>query len=225
MQALEEDLLLMAAKVEAMVSASIDALSDRNLKLAEEAIVLEPEIDRLEMRLDKRCITILARFKPVASDLRLVTAALKAVIYLERIADLAEHIGRGILELGTTRFPAVEQQLIHVGRIVNAMVRDVLDAFVNRDAALAADVVRRDRQADIAYAQCYPQVMTAMMQRPDRLEQLIVLQSIAASFERIGDHATNIGEIVAFLIDGRNGRALRDRGSSSGLFVVASPKS
>jgi phosphate transport system protein len=215
----------MGAKVEEMLAAGLLALKSNDKALATRCASLEPQVDRLELELDRRCITILARWQPVASDLRFITSVLKMVTQLERIADHSEAICQRTLDLEQPAPPELRRLFIHMAEHVEDMVRDALDSFSTRHVDGAQDVIARDRTLDAYYAQCFPQLMRMMTADPVFITDAIRLQSIGKSLERIGDQATNIAELVVFMVRGkqlRHSPELRDAGAASGAFPVTS---
>ena len=197
----------MGARVEHMLRGSVRALIDRDRALALHVIDLDRRIDELELEIDARCLRILARWNPVASDLRFVTTALKLVTHIERIGDLAESVSRHALELlKDERAITIGPVLMKLAQAATELVRDALDAFVARDTRGAEATVERDRGVDAYYAQFFPELLQLMMAEPTRVSSLTRLQAIGKSFERIGDEATNIAEMVPFMVEGTNVR-------------------
>lgn len=204
--AIRELLLLMGAKVEDMVAGAVRAFGERDSRLAQRVIARDRHIDRLEVEIDERCLRVLARWKPVASDLRFVTGVLKLVTNLERVGDLAETICRRTLELHQDPPMAPIDALARLASTAPAMLREALDALVTGDAERAVAVIGRDHALDTTYAQCFPELMCLMVDSADNVERATRLQSIAKSLERIGDHATNIAEVVVFMANGSDVR-------------------
>lgn len=203
LETLRERLLLMGAKAEEMLRRSVEVLRSRDPYAAERARLLERQIDALELELDQRCLTILARWKPVASDLRLITTALKVVTQIERIGDHAETIARRSVELEQ---PTPESLRVVYGRMaehVTSMVSDALDAFSTADVRRARVVIMQDEELDACYAQCFPHFLQMMTQGKAQIDDAIRHQAIAAALERVGDQATNLAEMVLFLVQGR----------------------
>lgn len=207
LELIRERLLLMGAKVEDMIAASLRAHRDRDALLARRTIRADEDVDRLEVELDERCSRALARWKPVASDLRLITTALKLVNKLERMGDLAESICRRVVELESlvVATPTECRDLLSgMGRDIVDMVRDALDAFAKRDSVRAAQVIDRDQFVDASYARCFPELLNLMMRDADAVPVAAALSSIAKALERIGDEATNVAELVLFMEHGQH---------------------
>lgn len=205
---LREQLLMMGAKVEEMIARSVEALVERNSELARRMIELDHQVNRLEVDTDGLCLRILARRQPVASDLRFITIAMKMVTDLERIGDLGVNICERAVELNDEPPLKPYVDLPRMAEVVRAMIREALDAFVNRDAERAQSVVERDRTVDAYYAQIFRELLTYMMEDPRSIYRATRVQSIAKYLERIGDHATNLAEMVVFMVKGKDIRHL-----------------
>ncbi len=208
---LREQLLLMGACVEEMIAGALRALVERDSDLAARMIEKDQEVDRLEVETDDLCLHILARRQPLASDLRFLTTALKLVTDLERIGDLAVNICERVLELN--REPALKPylDLPKMADAASRMVRQALDAFVERDPARAEAVLGQDAEVDAYYAQIFRELLTYMMEDPRAIYRATRVQSIAKYLERIGDHATNLAEMVVFMVKAKDIRHLSSR--------------
>jgi len=206
--ALRDQVLLMSATVEKMLTGSIQAFQAKSVDQARAALELDNQIDQLELDIDNACLHILARRQPVASDLRFITTALKAVTDLERIGDLASNICERVIELGSTDPPAGAAQIQEMADIARAMLRDGLDAFVARDAARAEGIRERDNRVDQLYADMFPLMIQHMSARPEQCDAVMRVLSIAKYLERIADHATNLAEMVIFMVEGEDVRHL-----------------
>ena len=201
---LRESLLLMGAKVEDIIAGSIRALIDRDSTLAEQMIAADRKINQLEMEVDELCMQVLARRQPVASDLRFLTTAMKLVTDLERIGDLGVNISERVLELNGEAPLKPYVDMPNMAREVQEMLHEGLDAFVAADVERAQRVILRDRTVDAYYTQIFRELLTYMMEDPRNIFRATRLQSIAKYLERIGDHATNVGELVVFMVKGKD---------------------
>jgi phosphate transport system protein len=201
---LREQLLLMGAKVEEIIRGSIRALIERETPLAEEMIAFDKKIDQLELEIDELCMQILARRQPVASDLRFITMALKLVTDLERIGDLGVNMSERVVELNAEPPLKPYVDIPNMAREVQEMLHEALDAFVAADADRAQRVIVRDRNIDAYYTQIFRELLTYMMEDPRNIFRASRLQSIAKYLERIGDHVTNLGEMVVFMVKGKD---------------------
>lgn len=205
---LRDQLLLMGAKVEEMIASSVKALVERDSDLARRLMEFDSEINRLEVETDDLCLRILARRQPVASDLRFITIAMKMVTDLERIGDLGVSICERVVELNIEPTLKPYLDLPRMAEIVQGMVREALDAFVNRDAERAQQVLERDRTVDLYYGQIFRELLTYMMEDVRNIYRATRVQSIAKYLERVGDHATNLAEMVVFMVKGKDIRHL-----------------
>jgi phosphate transport system protein len=208
---LREQLLLMGSHVEIAIGNSIKALMTHDTALAERTITADKIVDRMEVNLDDLCLQILARRQPVASDLRFITLVLKVVTDLERIADLGVNICERVVELNTEPQLKPYVDLPHMGHEVQSMLREVLDAFVARNASVARQIIERDAVVDALYAQVFRELLTFMMEGPHNVYRATRLQSIAKYLERMADHTTNLAQMVIFMVDGQDVRHLTSR--------------
>jgi phosphate transport system protein len=197
-----ERVLLMGARVEEMMTASRKAFAERDGDLARQIIRSDSQIDTLEVEIDELCLQVLARRQPVASDLRFITATLKLVTDLERIGDLCVNMCERVAELSEDGTYPTQGPLPRIGEAAQAMLHDALDAFVAGDATKAEQVVERDNVVDAYYAQLFPELVAHMMSDPTVVFRSTRMLSIGKYIERIADHATNIGELVVFMVRG-----------------------
>lgn len=203
-----ERLLRMAGRVEEMIGNSVRALGERDAALARATIECDHKVNKAEVETDELCLRILARRQPMASDLRFLTLALKMVTDLERIGDLAVNICERAIDLQSE--PRLEgfDTLVRMADVVQSMVRDAIDAFVRNDAELAQRVIDRDDEVDELYHVYFRDVLAVMVGGSSHVERGIHIQSVAKWLERIGDHATNLAELVIFMVKGKDVRHL-----------------
>ena len=204
LRTLRDELLLMGAKVEEMIAGAILALVTRDSDLARSKIEADREIDGLEISIDEHCLRILARRQPVASDLRFITMSLKIVTDLERIGDLGVNICERAIDLNTEQPLKPYIDIPKMAELVQAMIRDALDAFVEKKADLAQAILERDRIVDNYYSQIFRELLTYMLEDPRSIRTGIKIQAIAKYLERIGDHAANLAEMVIFMVKGKD---------------------
>jgi len=197
---LRERLLLMAGRVETMISAAIRALVERDPALARETIASDAKVNRDEIELDAMCRSVLARRQPVASDLRFITQAFKMVTDLERIGDLAVNIAERAIDLAAEPELKPYQDIPRMATLVQTMIRDAIDAFVSANAERAKAVIARDDEVDALYTRVFRDVLAIMLRDPGTVERGIHVQSVAKWLERIADHTTNLAEQVIFLV-------------------------
>jgi phosphate transport system protein len=203
---LRESVLLMGAKTEEILGRGMQALADRDVPEAERLIGLDQQIDELEVQIDDLALMILARRQPVASDLRLIAAVLKIVTDLERVGDLGVNICERVIELAKMPTLPGQADVCELGRLVGQMLHDALDAFVRADPVLARDVLERDREIDSRFARIFEAFVARMMEDPQNVDRATRLQSLARYLERIADHATNVAEMVVFMVKGKDVR-------------------
>ncbi len=208
LERLREQILLMGAKVEEMIAQSVRALVERDSLLAQRMIEFDHQINRLEVETDELCLNILARRQPVASDLRFLTIALKLVTDLERIGDLGVNICERVIEINSEPPLKPYLDVPKMAEAAQGMVHDALDAFVAGDAERAQQVIEKDQVVDAYYVQIFRELLTYMMEDARNIYRATRVQSIAKHLERIGDHATNLAEMVVFMVKGKDIRHL-----------------
>jgi len=204
LNSLREQLLLMGAKVEELIANAMKALVERDSELARRTIEFDHQIDALEVAIDDRCLRVLAKRQPVASDLRFITIVMKIVTDLERIGDLGVNICERSIELNAEPSLKPYNDLSKMAEVVQSMIREVLDAFVARNAVRADAVLERDHVVNAFYGQVFRELLTYMMEDSNAIQRAIRIQSIAKYLERIGDHATNLAEMVIFMARGKD---------------------
>jgi phosphate transport system protein len=208
LEKLRELLLLMGARVEEMLTRSMRSFEQNDAQSARATIGMDSSVDQLELQIDELCLHILARRQPVASDLRFITTTLKLVTDLERIGDLCVNISERVVEFAAESQPKGITPIPKIAEAAHNMLHDALDAFVARDAARAEDVMTRDKAVDAYYAQLFPDLIARMMADPQVVFRSTRLLSVGKYLERIADHATNIAEMVVFMVRGQDVRHL-----------------
>lgn len=201
---IREQLLLMGAKVEEMLTASMRALIERDTDLAQRTLITDRQINKIEVETDELCLRVLARRQPVASDLRFLTIALKLVTDLERMGDLGVNICERVIELNEEPPLKPYVDVVNMAEAAQAMLREALDAFVASDVVRAEGVIGRDGAVDAYYESIFRDLLTYMMENPRNIYRATRVQSIAKYIERIADHATNIAEMVVFMVRGKD---------------------
>jgi phosphate transport system protein len=205
LEEVRDGLLRMAGVVEQMIVDSVRAALTQDRVLARETIERDAIVNRLEVASDEHCLLILARRQPMAGDLRFVTLALKMVTDLERIGDLAVNIAERAIDLADhSQQPWPWDKIESLARLVRTMIRDAIQAFVDRDPAKAHEVIARDEQADELYWTVFRSALEVMRKVPDSVHDGVHFQSIAKFLERMGDHSTNLAEQVIFMIKGKD---------------------
>jgi phosphate transport system protein len=198
----------MGGLVEKQISAATEALVQRDDALARRTIEGDHAVNRLDVEIDEMCLRLLALHQPAARDLRLVTTALKITTDMERIGDMAVNMCERALELNQE--PPLKP-FVDIPRMVDialGMLRESLNAFVREDVDLALKVCRDDDQIDALTHQVFRELLSYMMEDPHAITRGIRLMFVAKYVERIADHATNIGEMVVFMVKGKSIRHL-----------------
>lgn len=203
-----ENLLRMAGLVEQMIADSTRALLENDKELARKTIDADHRVNRLEVGTDEACLLILAKRQPMASDLRFITLAMKMVTDLERIGDLGVNISERALALDDGPSASTSEKIQRMATIVQAMVRDAIDAFVAKDVPKAEEIFTRDEEVDNLYRECSEEFQKEMFRHPTFVERGIHLQAVVKFLERIGDHANNLAELAVFLVKGKDIRHL-----------------
>ncbi|HXG03667.1 MAG TPA: phosphate signaling complex protein PhoU [Candidatus Binatia bacterium] len=203
LEALKQTLLAMGALVEDQIRLAMQALVERDEGLARRVIERDREVNAYDVGIDETCVELLALHQPAAGDLRFLTTAMKIVTDLERIGDQAVNIAQRALELSPEPPLKPYIDLPRMAARAQDMVRESLDAFVARDAALARAVCARDSEVDALKEQVFRELLTYMMADPTTIPRAIRLILISRFLERVADHATNIAEMVVYLVEGR----------------------
>ena len=198
---LHKEILKMGSLAEEAIFKSVEALKNRDKSGAQEVINTDNRIDELELSIDERCIDLIARYQPMAGDLRFITTGMKLNAELERIADLAVDISQRVLELVDKPMLKPLTDIPKLSVVAQNMVRDAIDAFVKRDIDLAKEVVLSDSQADKLRNLVQEELVNDYMVRdPKTANRAVPLLLIARHLERICDHATNIAEDVIYMV-------------------------
>ena len=200
---LTRKILEMGGLVEQQIAQAIQALVDRDVEQANRVIEHDDQIDLMEEEIDQYAIRLLATRQPMAVDLRLITMAMKISNDLERMGDYATNIAKRCERLA--KEPPVKPlyTIPRMAQISQAMVKDVLDAYVERDTDKAIAVWRRDDEVDDMFTSLFRELLTYMMEDAHNISQCIDLIFVAKNLERIGDHATNIAEKIHYIIHGQ----------------------
>ena len=200
---LKKELLRMGGRVEAIIQKSVEALKRRDATLAEEVLEDDKAIDRMEIDVEERCVSLLALRQPMAVDLRFITSALKISNDLERVGDHAVNIAGSAIRLAAS--PSLKP-LVDIPRMADlaaGMLREALDAFVRRDAATARRLVRRDDEVDDLNRQLFRELVSFMIEDPTTVTRAMELVLVARNLERVADLATNVAEEVVYIAEAR----------------------
>ena len=203
---LRDKILLMGGYVEEAIAQAMEALRDRDADKARKVISRDKLINTLELEIDELCVELLALRQPACSDLRLIITGLKISTDLERMGDLVVNLCERVIEL--SREPLLKPliDLPHMANIAMGMVREALDAYVKNDAEAARAVCKRDDEVDSLDSQIVRELLTYMMEKPGTITRGLGLIMVTRYLERIADHATNISEMVIFLVKGKDVR-------------------
>lgn len=203
LQQLKGKILKMGSLVEDAIRDSIQALVERDNALAKKVIDNDSVINTLDVEIDEECIRLLALRQPKAGDLRFITTAMKVTTDLERMGDLAEDICERAIEISEEPPLKPYIDIPRMAEIAQGMLIDILDAFVRKDTARAYDVIRRDDEVDNLTVQIFNELVFFMIQDPRAVSRAVKITYIAKYLERIADHATNIAEMVIYLVEGK----------------------
>jgi len=198
---LKENLLKMATLVEEAINNAVQSLVKRDSELAKKTFDGEDRINKLEIAIEDMCLKLLALRQPMATDLRFITSAMKIVTDLERIGDQAVNIAERVILLNEEPQLKPYIDIPKMAEIAQSMVKDVLDAFVNKNSTLARSVCERDDLVDGLNDQVFRELLTYMISDPKTITTAAHLMIVSRSLERIADHATNIAEDVIFMVD------------------------
>jgi phosphate transport system protein len=200
---IQEDMLVLAGMVERAIDRSITALKGRDTELARVVIVEDMDINRKRYETEEKCLELLATQQPMARDLRTIVAVLHIIVDLERMGDHAEGIAKIAIMLADE---APLKPYIDIPRMAEAaqkMLKDSLDSFVARDADLAISVCTADDFVDNLNQQIFNELLVYMLKDPKNISRAVRLTYITKYLERIADHATNIAEMVVFMVKGK----------------------
>jgi phosphate transport system protein len=206
---LREEILYMGGLVEDQIQKAVKTLVDRDSELALVIIERDHEVNRLDVEIDDICIKLLALHQPAGRDLRFITTGLKITTDLERIGDMAVNICERALELNLEPQLKAYIDIPRMARISQSMIRESLDAFVREDTDLALKVCKDDSEVDELNAQIFRETLTFMIENVQTISRATKISSVSKYLERIADHATNIAEMVIFMVKGKSIRHMK----------------
>jgi phosphate transport system protein len=223
----DEDLIQIQARVsemgglcEELLSKALQSVQTRDAGLAREVIERDAALDALEAVLEEQVVKVIATRQPVASDLRVLIAAMKIASTLERIGDLAKNIAKRAIPLSSARPVKLTASIVRMGKQTLAQLSDVLNAHASRDVDLAVQIWNQDVEIDEMYNAIFREVVTYMVEDSRLIGQGAQLMFIAKNLERIGDHATLISEMVHYIVTGRPLGDDRPKGEPTGADFV-----
>lgn len=220
LKALDSMIAEMGGLAEAQLAAAIDVLVKRDSEGAEKVVAGDERIDRLEHEIDERAIRLVALRQPMAEDLRAVVAALKTSSVLERIGDYAKNIAKRTVALSQAPPVGPARSIARMGSLAQRMIKNVLDAYVARDAQKAEDVRQSDKDVDAMHTSLFRELLTYMMEDARSIGSCTHLLFVAKNIERIGDHATGIAENVIYLVSGDTVQRKRPKQDASSFTVL-----
>lgn len=200
---LQDEVLVLGSMVEKAIYRSMEALKNRDLELAKQVVNDDSEIDRKRFDIEEKCIELIVTQQPVASDLRIIVAILNIIIDLERIGDHAEGVAKIATMIG--KEPPLKPliDLPRMAQKTGEMLRQSLDAFINRDADAARKIVTEDDEIDALYDQVFRELLTFMAEDPRTITRATRLIWVAHNLERSADRVTNVCERVVFVLTGK----------------------
>jgi phosphate transport system protein len=202
MRRLEQDLLKMGSVVEQMVHKSVEALVTRNVRLADEAVAMDDIADQYNIDIENRCLKLLALQQPMARDLRTIAAAMKIITDIERAGDYAVDIAKVARDLSDKPLFKPMVDIPRMADLVKKMIRETLEAFVNRDLDLIQHMIQDDDAVDHLNRSLFDELLSYMEKDPSIVRQAVPLVLITRYLERIADHMTNVGERVYYMETG-----------------------
>jgi len=197
-------LLTMSGEAEAALGLAVEALLERDAARAQRVIDSDRVIDLMEVELEEQCLSLLALQQPMARDLRTLVSALKIATDLERVGDHAVNIAQSAVRLTQSRPIAPEPEIVEMARLSREMLSDALEAFIRGDAQAGRDVCMRDDKVDALHRSVFRILLTHMMEDPHVIGAGMELFLVSRNLERVADLATNIGEDVVFLVEGKS---------------------
>ncbi len=203
LEQLSGDVARMGGLAEHMAASALDAVVRRDTAMAETVIARDVEVDELQRELERNVIRLLALRQPLARDLRHALAAMKISVHLERVGDLAKNIAKRTLALNEAEPLALMRSVDRMGRAVLSNLHQVLDAYSRQEADRALEVWRRDDEVDELYNALSQELLASMVDDPALIGPCAHMLFVAKNVERIGDHATNVAEVVYFEVTGQ----------------------
>ena len=200
---LKEEILKMGRLLEEQIYKAVKSLVGKDIELAKEVIARDDIIDAMTLEIENKCLQLIALKQPMARDLRFIGTALRIIVDMERMADHAEDICEITIRLHDQKYIKPLIDIPRMSEIAEEMVRIALKAYVDGDVNLAMSLVEMERHSDNLYEQVYRDLLLYMMQDAHNIPQASDLLLVAGHLERIADHATNLGEMVVYNVEGR----------------------
>jgi len=212
LRALRDRLLAMGGLVEKAIDSSVRAMIERDVDLAEEVKTKDREVNRMEVEIDGACRRVLALRQPAASDLRFITTALKIVVDLERMGDLAVNVAERAIDLQKAPPLGPMHDFARIADLAEDQLKRALDAFVTGDVVKAEEVMGSDDLVDALYIKIFNDMVLVMMEDPKNIRRATSVMFAAKHLERFADHAVNVAEMVIFMVRGQDVRHPKSRG-------------
>jgi len=206
---LHQNLIKMGSLVEESIERTIIALKKQDVEMAREIFKDDDIIDEMERSIERKCMNLIARQQPLAKDLRVISTALKIITDMERIADHSSDIAEITIRMAKEKYIKPLIDVPKMAKLAKDMVNKAIDAYVRLDLELALSVCRSDDAVDELFYKIVLELINLMKNDPKSIEQAIDFMFIAKYLERMADHATNIGEWVAFVITGEHAHLSR----------------
>jgi len=200
---LKEDILRMGRLLQEQIYKSNQSLIEKNLELAREVLEKDDVLDKMELDIEKRCLCLIALKQPLAKDLRFIGTALRIIVDIERMGDHAEDIAEIAIDLHDQTYMKPLIDIPKMAQIAEDMVKIAMKAFIDGDVSLAMSLVAMEKQVDALYDEVFRELLSYMMRDQGNIPQATSLLLVAGHLERIADHATNLGEMVIYVVEGR----------------------
>ncbi|MCK6443258.1 phosphate signaling complex protein PhoU [Elstera cyanobacteriorum] len=220
LRGLHKSIMQMGGLVEAQIAQSLQAMNKRDSQLASAVVANDGQVDALHHEIDEQVVRMLALRQPMASDLRTVVASLRIATDLERIGDYAANIAKRTLALNVSPTVKPAAGVLRMGKIVQSIVNDVLDAYADRNADRAAAIRERDTEVDELYTSLFRELLTYMMEDPRNITACTHVLFMSKNLERMGDHATNIAETIYYIVRGKVPAEERAKGDLSSVTAM-----
>jgi len=200
---LKDDILKMGSLLQEQIYKSNRSLTEKNMALAREVIAKDDLLDQMELDIEKKCLYLIALKQPLAKDLRFIGTALRIIVDIERMGDHAEDIAEIAIDLYEQTYMKPLIDIPKMARIAQDMVVTAMKAFIDGDVAVAMSLVAMEQQVEALYNEVFRELLSYMMRDQGNIPQATSLLLVAGHLERIADHATNLGEMVIYMVEGR----------------------
>jgi len=203
LEKIKQDVLKMGRLLEEQVFKATKSLVDKSIELAREVILNEDLIDGMEFDIEKKALGLIALKQPMAKDLRLIASILRMIVDIERMADHAEDIAQITIQLYDETYMKPLIDIPRMANVAREMIESALQAFIEENPQKSNSLVAMEKEMDGLYNQIFRELLSYMMQDQRNIPQATSLLLVAGHLERIGDHATNLAEMVFYLVEGR----------------------